>query len=214
MISISRFCTKCSIEKKFSCFSKAKGGKFGLSSRCKECSNLKNKVYRIQNPETSSNSTKNWYKNNTEKKLKQSGKWAVDNRERMNQLCKNHRENNKASYKQRYLEKMKDPVFRLHKSISSQIYSCLKGKKNSKSTEKILGYKIIDLLVHLEKQFLEGMTWDNYGKWHVDHITPLASFDFVDVQDPEIRYAWSMANLRPLWAADNIKKRDKILFLI
>jgi hypothetical protein len=58
------------------------------------------------------------------------------------------------------------------------------------------------------------MSWENYGDWHIDHIVPLSSFTFTGVDDPEIRIAWALSNLRPIWAKENIKKRDKRLFLI
>ena len=55
------------------------------------------------------------------------------------------------------------------------------------------------------------MTWGNYGKWHVDHIIPQAFFKYTSTDDVEFKYCWSLNNLQPLWAKDNIKKKDKIL---
>ena len=68
-------------------------------------------------------------------------------------------------------------------------------------------------MTHLEKQFLSGMTWDNYGDWHIDHIIPKSSFKYASFEDPEFRECWSLSNLRPLWGKENIQKSDKILFL-
>jgi hypothetical protein len=62
------------------------------------------------------------------------------------------------------------------------------------------------LAAHLEKQFLKGMTWQNIGEWHVDHIVPLASFMISGPDDPALRVAWGLPNLRPLWAKDNLRK--------
>lgn len=58
------------------------------------------------------------------------------------------------------------------------------------------------------------MTWANMGEWHIDHIVPLASFTFRDADDPEVKRAWALTNLRPIWARDNIIKKDKREFLI
>lgn len=61
---------------------------------------------------------------------------------------------------------------------------------------------------HIEKQFTKGMTWDNYGKWHIDHIMPCAQFDLSNQMHADICFNWQ--NLRPLWAKDNIAKSDAI----
>lgn len=98
---------------------------------------------------------------------------------------------------------------RLRSRISAQIRYCLSTGKGGRTTAALLGYSIEDLRVHLERQFLKGMTWDNMGDWHIDHIVPLASFTITGPDDPELRRAWSLANLRPLWAADNIRKNAK-----
>ena len=61
---------------------------------------------------------------------------------------------------------------------------------------------------HLQGQFTKGMSWNNYGKWHVDHILPCASFDLTD--ERQMKICWNWQNLRPLWAADNKLKGDRI----
>lgn len=58
------------------------------------------------------------------------------------------------------------------------------------------------------------MSWANFGEWHVDHIVPLASFTFASPDDDEFRAAWSLANLQPLWALENLQKRDQRLTLL
>lgn len=78
----------------------------------------------------------------------------------------------------------------------------------------MLGYSRDELMQHLERQFLRGMTWDNYGEWHIDHIVPLSSFSITDSRSPELAAAWALTNLRPLWARDNILKKDQRMHLI
>lgn len=56
----------------------------------------------------------------------------------------------------------------------------------------------------LESKFTEGMSWNNYSKWHVDHIVPLVSFDLLD--ESQLKSAAHDTNLQPLWAADNLRK--------
>ncbi len=58
---------------------------------------------------------------------------------------------------------------------------------------------------HLEAQFIPGMTWSNYGRWHIDHRKPILEFEFKSYRDPAFQECWALANLRPLWAAENIR---------
>ena len=83
----------------------------------------------------------------------------------------------------------------------------MRGGKGGLSWQELVPYTLADLTVHLERQFLPGMTWANIGTWHVDHIVPLKAFSFSTADDPEFRAAWALTNLRPLWAADNLKKQ-------
>jgi hypothetical protein len=66
---------------------------------------------------------------------------------------------------------------------------------------------------HLEKQFTEGMTWDNYGQWHVDHIRPMSSFNFTSLDDPEFKECWDLSNLQPLWETENLSKGSRYLLV-
>lgn len=106
-----------------------------------------------------------------------------------------------------------DPVFALNGNISAAIRKSLGGRKNG-AWEKLLGYTIQDLKVHLERQFLPGMTWKNKGEWEVDHRRPIASFSFTKATDPDFLACWSMHNLQPMWRDDNRAKSDQRLFLI
>lgn len=76
---------------------------------------------------------------------------------------------------------------------------------------EVLNYKQEDLIVHLESRFSDGMNWDNYGLWHVDHILPITSFKINKIGDDEFMKCWSLDNLQPLWGHENIRKSNKIL---
>lgn len=85
---------------------------------------------------------------------------------------------------------------------------------NAPSFSALVGYSIEDLRRHLERQFVDGMTWDAFdrGEIHIDHIVPQRDFD---LRDPaEFRSCWSLGNLRPLWAGDNLSKLGKRIYLI
>jgi len=84
-----------------------------------------------------------------------------------------------------------------------------KGEKKSTSIKSLIGCSKKKLVQHLEKQFQPGMTWENYGKWHIDHIKPLSKFNIKNKK--EVAMAMHYTNLQPLWATENQKKFNKIL---
>lgn len=97
-------------------------------------------------------------------------------------------------------------VKKIRRSMRGRIREMIYGKTKTSSR---LPFTSDELRRHLEKQFFNGMGWDNYGThWHVDHITPLSAFD------PTDEAAWHLANLRPFPAKDNLKKSNSIEFLI
>ena len=68
-----------------------------------------------------------------------------------------------------------------------------------------LGYSANDLKTHIESLFIEGMSWENWGEWHIDHIKPVSKFEKNDL--PSV--VNSLSNLQPLWAKDNLSKSSK-----
>ena len=94
---------------------------------------------------------------------------------------------------------------RIRSLIKNQIAA--NGGRKAAKTEELLGCTVAEARAHLEAQFLPGMTWDNHGEWHIDHIRPCASFDFSDPQQQ--KECSHYTNLQPLWAKDNLSKSDK-----
>jgi hypothetical protein len=89
----------------------------------------------------------------------------------------------------------------------------VKSKSCSKITEKLIGCKSKDFIKYMEFRFVEGMSWDNYGEWHIDHIIPCSKFNLYN-QD-ELNKCFNYKNLQPLWATINIaKKYTKLLYFI
>lgn len=104
---------------------------------------------------------------------------------------------------------------RLRTYFTSAICHSLQGrKKGGRSWEAILGHTTTELRDHLERQFAKDMSWDNYGDWHVDHIVPVASFDFSSADDADFKACWAITNLRPLWADANMQKHKKRTHLL
>jgi hypothetical protein len=160
-------------------------------------------------------------------------KWRDNNKECMNQKSKNWYEHNK-EYRKEYLKeyreknidrirevkrtyektrKHNDPIYKLINNFRTAIYQVLKENNVQKNGHyfEILKYSPEDLIVHLENQFRDGMNWDNYGEWHVDHVLPISRHNIQEIGDEEFMKCWSLNNLQPMWGEDNIRKSNKIL---
>jgi len=88
----------------------------------------------------------------------------------------------------------------------------LRSGMEGKSWQRIVGYSLMELKSHIENKFTEDMSWDKFmhGEIHIDHIRPVSSFSFKSYSDPEFKECWSLVNLQPLWAKDNMSKGAKI----
>ena len=78
-------------------------------------------------------------------------------------------------------------------------------KTKNKRTSEILGYTHEELKFNLESKLKDGMTWENYGKWEIDHIKPVSAFDIINTHSSIIN---ALDNLQPLWKEENIKKSN------
>ena len=150
------------------------------------------------------------YEANKEKFLLAAKERRAVSGEEMNARTRAWYQANKESIRQKRAqyarEYRKDPLVKLAHNMRVRLKTALKQKK-SKSTMVLVGCSLPDLKKHLEKQFQPGMTWLNYGLWHVDHIIPLSSAKSVE----EMQNLCKVENLQPLWACDNKKKKDKVL---
>lgn len=156
------------------------------------------RALRIKDPEKVRQKDKNWRdKNRVELNAKRR---TPEHRKKALHLFQARRANN--------------PSLRVHDRMASAIYQALKETKSGRKWEEIVGYTLEDLVSHLERQFLPGMSWENMGKWHIDHIRPKSTFEYVNEGDQGFLDCWSLTNLRPLWARDNQTKHSKRLHLL
>jgi len=104
-----------------------------------------------------------------------------------------------------------DVEFKLKGVLRARVRAAIvnNGGQKSHKTTKLVGCSVPHLRQHLEAQFTEGMTWDNHGEWHIDHIRPCASFDLADAEQQ--LECFNYTNLQPLWAKDNLAKGAKTL---
>lgn len=115
--------------------------------------------------------------------------------------------NNKSLERKKHYQKYKnDPVFALSKRLRQRIFHVLRNHK-SKSTLEILGCSYEEFKIHIESQFTEGMSWDNLGDIHIDHITPISSANTTE----DVYRLNHYTNLQPLWAKDNLSKYNKFI---
>lgn len=124
---------------------------------------------------------------------------------------KEHKEQNNI-HKRNYQKKQREtnPQYRVNRNISKAIWYSLVGTKNELHWENLVGYTLKDLTNHLEKQFTNGMTWENYGKWHIDHKIPKNVFNFTTHRDIDFNRCWALSNLQPMWASENMSKGAKL----
>jgi len=123
------------------------------------------------------------------------------------------KKNLKRILEQRRLRAQSDPVYALKERVRGLIKSAiskngLSGKRSA--TSEILGCTPEQFRRHIERQFLPRMTWENFGDWHLDHVVPISSA----ITEDDIYRLNHHTNLRPLWAADNMKKSGKMTHLI
>ncbi|MDD2820123.1 MAG: hypothetical protein PHW29_02555 [Flavobacterium sp.] len=181
----SKKCKKCLLLKPRENYRKSTVGKFGLSDNCKSCRNLS----LIDKQEKNKIRSKEYYNKNKETLLVKG-----------------------------YLAKIKrlktDPEFKLRALLSHRVRRAIYDQSGTKSakTLELLGCSIKEARIHIEKQFREGMQWENHGikGWHIDHIIPCSSFDLTKNEDQNKCFHYT--NLQPLWAEENLRKGNKKVF--
>lgn len=205
-------CTKCGKEKLFSDFSSNKNGRFGLHPSCKSCVNEYSKRYRSANPEKRLEANRSWRSRNPDKKTAADRLWRANNPMKTAESFSKWRTSNLEARAASASLRYSIPKVKVSVNIASSIRSGIaKGSKRGRKTFSLLGYTREELMSHLESQFSAGMTWENYGDWHIDHIVPIAAHDYETPDDIDFKRAWSLSNLQPLWATDNLKKSAKLI---
>jgi hypothetical protein len=202
-----KICSKCKVEKDVCEFNKKSVSKKGISyykSRCKKCQSEDEKIRRDLNPEK----YKIWYDKNRVDRNKWRSEYYQTNKERIRDYNKKFDKNKSSNFMKKYHN---DPIVKLRHRLSCRLREVLKFKsmKKNKSYNDVIGCPPSLLKEHLERQFTNGMSWNNYGLygWHIDHIIPLSSAK----TEEEMYKLCHYTNLQPLWAEDNLKKSDKIL---
>lgn len=214
-----KVCRICKEEKPLALFARNISNKDGYRNECKLCSSHNYKKEHDL-----------WYKDK-EKRKAQMKAYRKAHPEIQKAYVERNRERIREKSKEYWLKKgpeilakrTKEDVarwnrtrYRRHKLQRIVLSGLQRGFKDKKNYDlgSILPYTIEELKAHLESQFQPGMTWENHGLhgWHIDHIKPVCTFDFLDgdLSNPEVvkvvQQCWALSNLRPLWAKDNLSR--------
>ena len=236
-MSTEKKCNRCFVVKPLEDFQTSAGAEDGKTTICKECLNKRKREMRNANIERTRQKNKASYERNkyniskrrkeffsSDENKKKRSEYVknyfnnLDKKEKRNEYrkksnikCKNRRD----AWRRKYDKKRRmEPEYKIKDNLRRRLRSYLNGNPKPEATMKLIGCSIEELRLHLEKQFLPGMTWDNYGvgagktTWHIDHIVMLQEFNVLD--ENEIRLGFHYTNLRPLWAKDNVSKKYNI----
>ncbi|MGR9056060.1 hypothetical protein ACU8NH_09140 [Rhizobium leguminosarum] len=215
-IGQGKVCTKCGEWKMLDEYHAAKLGKLGRSATCKVCKKAWTSEHYIKNKDKVRERNRENKKKNNKKILEKLKEKYWENpeaaRERLRLQRKANPEATRSQNKRSNTKRYADPKFRVENTVRNGIRAEIRpGSKKRRKTFDLLGYSPEQLLAHLEKLFLPGMTWENYGDWHVDHVIPLAAHNYETPDDFDFKRAWALSNLQPLWAKDNMQKGAKLL---
>lgn len=207
---MTKTCYKCQTLKPLHEFNKCKNGTFGVHGHCRECQQKIRKSYYDQKQKP----TKYWLNDHEKetrrqwanKKYHSDSKWRETHKRRNN--IRRSGENAKIKARLQRCRWYSIPKNRIACSLRCRLRKAIKLGIKIDTTETLLGCSFEQAKTHLETQFQPGMTWENYGQWHIDHIIPCSFFDLTDVHQQRICFNYQ--NLQPMWAKENISKNNKL----
>ena len=180
----------------------------------KEEITLRNLKWKEKNEERYKEYKHRWWRDNIEENTRKQKEYYEKNKEVISEKSKKYNKENREKINKRRrawrTKAIKSNIqFRLSERLRHRLYQSLKGNFKSGSAVHDLGCTIGELKIHLENQFQEGMTWENWKHdgWHIDHIKPLSKFDLTD--PVQFKEACHYTNLQPLWWKENLKKSNK-----
>lgn len=158
-----------------------------------------NREYELNKEEIKQN-RRNEYKKNRETIIKRVKKYRNNNLEKVAKRKKLY------YYKVTKVRLRNEPNLRIKFTLRKRVWEAIKRGHTTKGSQtlELLGCSIEQIRQHLENQFINGMSWNNYGKWHIDHIKPIMMFDLTKLEEQKL--AFNYRNLQPLWAIENLKK--------
>lgn len=222
-------CSKCKSQRPDDQFSRSSTNKSGLACWCKRCEAEKAKARRKTPERYRGPDSKECPRCSIVKKFcefydspfQKDGLYGYC---KACQLCANaasySKNKEKVAFRVRQ-RKEADPRFAMHVRILGLVRKSLDRRALKTPISSVtgafwqaVGYTSQTLAEHIQRQFLEGMTWENRSEWHIDHIVPICSFTYTSFQCAEFRACWGLPNLRPMWARENLRKGGQSHFLL
>jgi len=230
----TKICVYCKIDKNVVEFHKNKSKRDGLQDVCKQCRKInadknKEKLSEYKKDWYQSNSDKlkkisniryHKDKENINEKRRDVYNSDIDTKNKILNRNKIYYQNNKKLFNESAKlwrhnnpEKSKE-ISKKHYNEYKPLMICRRlikrtikyfGTNKEQKTLELLDYTPLQLKENIESKFLDGMCWENYGEWHIDHIRPISSFD----KNTKPSVVNSLDNLQPLWAKDNLSKGNK-----
>lgn len=220
----TKHCNKCDTTKTVDQFYEDRSKKDGLRTQCKACACASRKSYRAANREEIAAKKKIYYEANREQIAEKGKRYREENHEAVQERKRIYRESNREAlaekqrlwlaenreWRREYTRdrRANDPVFRFVDCTRARLRKILNGTRSHPEALALLGCTRQEYRDHLESQFTEGMSWENHGEWHVDHIIPVSAFDQNKLDERAI--CWHYSNTQPLWAEDNMAKGASI----
>ena len=212
--SIKKKCVSCGKEFPATTDYFFKGNcKHGVRNKCKPC--FQKYVYSCMSEQAKQNaimSGRKYYANNKEKYAERWQEYYKENAEYLKEKASEYGKNNRDKLRIADRKRREDPRFRLSSNISRSIRQSLfeHNGKNGAPWESMVDFTKKQLVRHLEKLFQPGMTWENYGDWHLDHVIPKSVFNFTTPEHEDFSRCWALKNLQPMWAKENMSKSAKL----
>jgi len=203
---LEKFCAKCKTRKSVTLFYKNKAKEDGFQTQCKICMKKTNsKSYKKHKTQRD---IKNMQYNRSEKGKQYRRKWAY------NKYHSDEQHRKKIIQRAVAYERLKlknDTEFKIKHTLRNRLRKAVKSQSAFKhdKTMTLVGCSVSFLRNYLQQKFKEGMTWENHGQWHIDHIKPCASFNLNN--ESEQKECFHYSNLQPLWASENIIKGSRII---
>lgn len=190
-------------------------------STCINCGQAKTQVvaktsgreYWVCTIECRRNTHRAWQERNRHKVNASNTRYREKNRDRCREMTAAWTSKN-ITYVRDYLKeyarrkRREDANFKLASRLRTRVRSAIRNNQRAGSAVRDLGCTIPELRAYFETKFASGMSWDNHGDWHIDHIIPLSSFDLTNRE--QFLRACHYTNLQPLWAVDNLIKSNKV----
>lgn len=202
---MAHLCTACKLEKPYSEFGKGNRSSTGLNYRCKSCI----KTYTLARKELKKEYDKKRFASNKQLISNKSKVYYKKNKEIIIKKVSDYYEKNKqkvSRYKAQYVrtKRATDPFFKTKDLLRKRINAIFKKNKKirEKNSQKLLGCAFKTAQLHIESTWKQGMSWENQGKWHIDHVVPLASATTIEELEKLCHYT----NLQALWALENLRK--------